>query len=364
MTAPDRVQSAPIVLPLRRKILFALITFVLIGVVTCGAVLALDVYLHHRVQYVAGVNVWGYRGAPLGKKRPGEIRIAAIGGSTVFGFGLPWNESWPYYLGDAINATRSGRAPVTVVNLGVPTDSARTFVATMDDYAYLKYDVAILYEGYNDLGLDVGAPKKQNVTIPEVGHYLAWRHQSPVFRWTGYFPIFPLVLNEKAMMLLHGGDLNAAYGSKEIVFRPGLATRAAAGAMKAAADVGARLEERFGKLTTNGPVLSTATDETCGRWSQYCGAMDDAVRHALDRGQRVIVVTQPYLSDLHVDQQQALASNLQQRFHDDRRVRYVNLGRLVDLRDPQLAFDGMHLVAPANEKIAHALLPNVLELLE
>jgi lysophospholipase L1-like esterase len=347
-------------MPTRRKVLYAVVTVVSTVVCMVAALLALDVYLHHRVQYVAGVNVWGYRGPVVGAKKPGETRLVAIGGSTVFGFGLSWNEAWPYYLEREINLQRHGQPPVTIVNLGIPTDSARTFVATLDDYAYLKSDGVILYEGYNDLGL----PLSQNSTNPDVPHYLAWRHQSPIFRWTGYFPIFPLVLREKAMLLRYGGDLNAAYGSREVVFRPGLATRATADVMNATADIGVALERRFGRLTSTGPVLSAAYDASCGRWSQYCGAVADAVRRALGRRQRVLVATQPYLSDLHIDQQQALSASLQRQFGGDSRVRYVNLGRLLDLSDPLMAYDRMHLSARGNERVAAALHPAVIEMIK
>lgn len=347
-------------IPVTRKVLYASVTCVLIIAFLTAALLALDVHLHRRVQNVGGVNVWGYRGPVIGRKHGGEIRIAAIGGSTVFGYGLPWNQAWPYYLEGQISAKRPAQPSVTVVNLGIPTDSARTFAATLDDYAYLKSDIVILYEGYNDLGL----PEGRNRTNPAVPHFLAWRHQSPIFRWTGYFPIFPLVLSEKAMILMHGGDLNAAYDSREIVFRPGLATRATASVMKATADIGMALERRFGRLTSTGPILSTAYDADCGHWSQYCGAMDDAIRHALDGGQRVLVVTQPYLSDMHVDQQLALSASLQRHFGSDSRVKYVNLGRLIDLSDRQMAYDRMHLTPLGNERIAAALAPPVLELIK
>jgi hypothetical protein len=80
-------------------------------------------------------------------------------------------------------------------------------------------------------------------------------------------------------------------------------------------------------------------------------------------GQRVLVVTQPYLSDLHVDQQRALESSLQRQFGSDSGVRYVNLGRLVDLRDPGRAYDGLHLTAIGNQKVAAALAPAVLEMM-
>jgi len=343
----------------RRKIVFAIVAFVTVTIALFVCLLVLDIYLHHRVEGVAGVNVWGYRGPVVGRKPPGETRIVTLGGSTVFGFGLPWTEAWPYYLERQVNAARPGQVPAKVVNLGVPRDSAATYVATIDDYDYLKGDVVVLYEGYNDLE----PPVTNDETKRELPTYLAWRHQSPIFRWTGYFPILPLVFNEKAMMLLHGGNLNAAYGSGEIVFTPGLATRMTAGALKATADIEVALEQRFGRLTASEPAFSTAYDATCGRWSQYCGATADAVRHARQRGQRVLVVTQPYLSDLHVDQQQALAASLQRQFGGDSQVRYVNLGRLVDLHDPRLAYDGLHLTASGNQRIAAALGPAVIEML-
>jgi hypothetical protein len=314
--------------------------------------LAFDVYLHHRVQYTAGVNVWGYRGDPVGRKKPGETRVVILGGSTVFGYGLPWNESWPYYLEQKINARRPGRTPVTVVNLGIPTDSARTFVTTLRDYEYLSYDIACFYEGYNDLGL--AGPEFKNVTNPEVAHYLEWRYQSPIFRWTGYFPIFPLVLNEKAMAMRYGGNLNAAYGTEKIVFRPTLAARTTAAALEAASGLGVQIEKRFAHAK---PQFSEAADGTCGRWAQYCGAVADAVERTISHGKRAMVVTQPYLADVHIEQQAAMATMLERRFGGNPRVRYVNLGRALNIHDRSLVYDGIHLVARGNQIVADALAP-------
>jgi lysophospholipase L1-like esterase len=351
--------APPIVLTTRRKILFGGAAFILVALSAVAGFLALDVYLRHRARGL-GLNAWGYRGAAAGRKQPGEARIAALGGSTVFGYGVAWTEAWPFYLERRINASPSRRQRATLVNLGMPRDSAATFADTLDDYAYLKSDLVIFYEGYNDL---------DSTPIDEAGqgavaHYLSWRHQSPIFRWTGYFPILPLVLNEKAMQLMHGGDLNAAYDSRAIVFRPGLATRVTAGALKATADMQLALERRFGRLTDAGAGAAATYDSTCGRWSQYCGAVQHAVRHARDRGQRVIVVTQPYLSDLHIDQQRALAASLRREFAGDSRVRRVDLGQLLDLHDPQVAYDGLHLTSSGNERIAAALAPAVLEMLQ
>jgi hypothetical protein len=354
MTPP----AVKVKMPTRRRVLVVVTALLIVAVVGVVMLLALDVYLHHRVQYDAGVNVWGYRGPVIGKKKPGERRIVVIGGSTAFGYGLRWNESFPYYLEQKLKV-RDPRTPVSVVNLGIPTDSARTFVATLNDYAYLDYDVAVFYEGYNDLGLDVNPPR--NMTNPAVSHYLAWRHQSPVFRWTGYFPIFPLVLSEKAMVLLHG-DLNAAYDN-DIVFRPSLTTRTTAAALKSVADIGVAIERRFGQLTNTTSVVSGVNEEGCGRWTQYCGAVYDAVLHTVANRKNAIVVTQPYISDLHIDQQTALARMLARRFPGEPHVRYLNLGRAVNMKDTSLVYDGIHLVARGNEMVAETLVPVVFDLI-
>jgi hypothetical protein len=43
-------------------------------------------------------------------------------------------------------------------------------------------------------------------------------------------------------------------------------------------------------------------------------------------------------------------------------VKYVDLGPRVDLRDPALSFDHMHLTAVGNERVAEGLVEPVLEL--
>jgi hypothetical protein len=145
---------------------------------------AVDVYLHRRVQNLGGVNVWGYRGPVIGKKQMGDRRIVALGGSTAFGYGLPWNES-----GRTTSSGSYGSKPpshhYSVVNLGAPAQGAFGFRYDLEDYAYLRYDAAILYEGYNDLG-DRDLPEA--VPARTGPNYFLWRRESPVFRLTGYLP--------------------------------------------------------------------------------------------------------------------------------------------------------------------------------
>lgn len=354
-------EPKPLGLSGRRRALYAASAFVLVLVLACLAVLSVDVYLHRRVQDQAGVNIWGYRGDVVGNKLPGETRLAMFGGSTAFGYGLPADESIPVFLERRLQTAIGGEDwRISVVNLGAPGEGAYGFLFNLIDYAYLDYDIVVLYEGYNDLGVE-GVP--EGVPHRASPNYLLWRRQSPVFRLVGYYPIFPLVFREKAMAILYDGDLDAAYGGEQVVFRPGLGDRATAQALATAAGIGQALERQLGGLS-DVPPPAPSVDEGCRtRWKQYCGAVRDAVRWSLEHDKRVLVVTQPYVSDAHIEQQADLAAMLRARFGGDARVSYVNLGRSVDLRDRSVAYDGLHLVADANDRIAAALVEPVKDLL-
>jgi hypothetical protein len=337
----------------RRRFAFALMAVVLTATTCALAILLADIYLHIRVQNLAGVNVWGYRGSVVGRKPPGEIRVVVLGGSTAFGYGLPANESWPAYLDALLNGSCAGEK-YRVVNLGAPGQGAYGFAFDLADYAYLAYDIVILYEGYNDLG----NPMAFDPTPAIENHYL-WRRQSPVFHLTGYFPILPLVFREKAMALRSGGQLDAAYRG-EVHFSPGLAARMTASALTGAATVAEALGRRVGRLTDTATLSHAPLDTTT--WRSYTDSVVKAVAAARTRGARVLVVTQPYISDAHVAQQKALAAAITTRFGVDDGVRYVNLGTTVDLRDSSVAYDGIHLVARANRTIAERLVKPVCEI--
>jgi hypothetical protein len=330
----------------RRRIIYAAVAALLAaGLVVLLLVIA-DVYVHWRTQDLAGVNIRGYRGSVMPSKKPGEIRVVMLGGSTAFGWGLPSHESVPAFLERQLNASASTR--FSVVNLGAPGQGAYGFLSDLEDFAYLDYDIVCLYEGYNDLG---------PITQRGLNNYLLWRRQSPVFRWTGYYPMLPVVLREKAQAMLNGGTVNAAPG--EVEFRAGLATRAAAGAMTAVADATKGLTGSVGVLSSVPPAPSVA-DECIEKWRRYCGSVRDAVAWALAKGKKVIFITQPYISDAHVEQQANAEAMLRARFGSDGRFRYVNLGRAVDLKDLAMAYDGLHLVARGNEVIAAGLVDPVM----
>src|SRR6185295_6744344 len=156
-----------------------------------------DIYLHGRYERSAGFNVWGYRGHPVGKKKAGEYRVAVLGGSAAYGYGVTADDALPAVL-ERLLRMRTATPTYTVVNLGYNNEGAYSFKATLEDYRWLRYDLVILYEGYNDM-----SAVRPNVQI--------FRHDSPVFRLLGYMPIFPIIFKEKAAAMTHGGDAGALY---------------------------------------------------------------------------------------------------------------------------------------------------------
>lgn len=321
---------------------------VLLGLVS---LLAVDLYLHRKAERSAGLNVWGYRGPLAGSKQPGEVRIAFLGGSTMFGYGVTWQEAIPALVEGMLN--EAGGPPVRSVNLAMNNEGAYSFLYTLQDYDYLDYDIAVLYEGYNDLqGEEAG------------GNRSLFRHDSPVFRLTGYYPILPLVLQERAMMLRHGGDLNAAYAANrgevpQTVFRPGFGDRSAAAALEAATSVGDSLSRGLERLAEPAVVPQGSADGCSPPWSLYCAWVQRAMEYVLEQGKLVAVVRQPNLvgepAERHAQQQAALAGMLRERYASDPRVIHVDLSGVADLANLDESFDRMHLTAPGNRLAADAL---------
>lgn len=338
----------------RKRIIFAIAAMLMAALLALAALVAADLYFHRRVERFAGVNIWGYRGPRVAKKRPGEHRLIVIGGSTAFGYGVNWNETFAAHLERDLRPLATNGASVTVVNLGFNTQGAYAFRFAEEDFLNLEYDTAILYEGYNDLG---GAPNE-----------FVGRRDSPVFRLTGYYPIVHIALAEKAMALRSGGNIDAAYRGK-VVFKPNLASRATAGTLEVAAQVGKTLNEQLDRLAKVPPVTATFADVRVddlgcrGEWAHYCASVRDGIRFARDHRKRVLVVTQPYIDDRHREQQAELRTMLAARYGNDPNVGYANLGGAIDLGDQTLVYDGMHLTPTGNAALARWLVRPVVALM-
>jgi hypothetical protein len=146
--------------------------------------------------------------------------------------------------------------------------------------------------------------------------------------------------------------------------------------LRVTANVGQSLERQLGKIATKAEanVADGASTGCKLPWQNYCQSTIDAVDFARQHGAQVIVATQPYeqvqpqttadFAARHREQQSELAAMLGRRYRGDPDVRYVNLGDSVDLRDPALSFDGMHLTAAGNARVAADLVRPVVEMAE
>ncbi len=313
------------------------VTTIISTVLAVLALLGIDFYLHHKHE----VNFGGYRGPAVGLKKPGEKRIAVLGGSTTWGFGLSAGQALPGQLQRRFaERARTEEGPlINVLNLGFNNEGAYSFKYTLKDYEYLDYDEVVLYSGYNDLNGE---------------NQIAIRHGSPIFRWTGYFPLLPTLTADKISVW----KSRLTSGNRPVVFTP------PAKELEADEQTSGSLQKQLGPLTDSGRSKADSSRATCPpEWRVYCREIYDVTDLEIKRGKRVLVVTEPYISDKHVDQQRALEGMLSQHFAGQANFRYLNLGRAVDLRDHSLCWDGMHLTEEGNRRIAEALTQPVLEML-
>jgi lysophospholipase L1-like esterase len=308
----------------RRRLAFIVAAIALSVGATFLTLLAADVYARHKYPLV---NRHGYTGPIAGSKQPGEYRVVVLGGSTVFGYGYSpdWTKAFPAHLERALG---SG---FRVINLGFNNTGAYSMWRALQQYGYLEPDLAVLYEGYNNLNGE---------------NLFDMRERSFVFRWTGYYPMLPIIISEKAKALRYG-DARSGYLGK-VMFKPSLARRSGAAALEAVEQISKALDRVGMPTATTKPV-----DD---RIATYCRQMATAIEEAQRQHIDVIVAGQPRLNDWHRQQQAALQAVLRERFPS---VVYVDLAHTVDLTDRSLAWDGMHLTDEGNERIAQALVPIV-----
>jgi lysophospholipase L1-like esterase len=298
--------------------------------VTFSILLGADLYLHHKHE----INLWGYRGPAVGQKQPGEKRIVVLGGSTAWGYGLAVAQSFPGQLQQrfAERFGSEGGPPINVLNLAYNAEGAYSFKYTLRDYDYLDYDVVLIYSGYNDLW-------EQNLFVN--------RHRSPIFIWTGYLPLLPSLTADKIEIWRN----RRRKENKPIVIAP-------------PGEDDPDTRQRLDQLIGSGPSDANSSQGNYAKWQFYCEQIYAATDLALKRGKRVLIVTEPYLNDNQVEQQRTLEDMLTKRFTGQASLRYLNLGRTVDVRDRSLSWDGMHLTEEGNRRIAEALTQPVLEMLQ
>ena len=326
----------------RRKIVFVILSVVLSFIGATAGLLALDLYVHAKFADYAGTNIWGYRGPVVGTKQTGEHRIVVVGGSTTLGYGVTPTEAFPAVLEELLNQGRDlTDGKVSVVNLAYNNEGAHSFRFTLKDYEYLNYDAVLFYSGYNNLS-------DLNMSV--------FRHNSPVFRLTGYLPLLPVVMQEKALSLRYGGDLEAAYLAEKTVFKPNLADRAAATALETATSISDSLERQLTERLPESVFIDLGEEApSCSYWRRDCGEMVEAVRYVLDRDKLALVGTQPYRSERNREQQTLLSAFLREQFKGAANLHFANLGPTLNLLDTEMAGDSLHLTPLGNRQLAQHL---------
>jgi hypothetical protein len=341
-------------LTFRQRLGFAVATIVLATAMPILSLTVVDLGLHARQARWLGYNFRGYRGPVVGRKQPGEYRIVLLGGSVAYGYAVSPTETISVHLeGDLRRRTQSDR--FTVINLAYNNEGAHSFVYTLNDYNYLQYDLAILFEGYNDL-----TDNPPNTSV--------FRRQSPIFRTTGYLPILPLIFREKAAALLHGGDTSSMYhlySGDKTVFRPPWTHRTAAAVLTSSVEIGEALARQFSHVSAPTPAADVVANNIgCAHVPYYCQSIAKAVDLLRSNGKQALVATQPYALDpiraRHIQQQDEMAVMLARRYRLDDNVHYVSLGDALDLSDERLSGDRMHPTAEGNARIAAALVEPVI----
>ena len=262
----------------------------------------LDMRAHNRVAELGGVNVWGYRGTELGRKRPHELRIAVFGGDLAFGWGVRPTETLAHYAGRLVSVelNRPGRPsrPVTPIVAAARGMRPADFAGWMEHFSHLAIDVILLVPDDPARRFDQG-------------RFLPDRHAA-VFAATGYSPILPLVLREKAERT----------GSTMLGFA-------------------ARLLE--------------SADIEASRTPDANEAASDSLRDALRSAQKVagigtILVLPPgWHTPLDVV--------------ETPRLRIVRLDADPEMRNPGLRLDGYHFSAGGHSRAAISVAPVVLDLI-
>jgi hypothetical protein len=277
--------------------------------------LAADVAAHKAIERVGGLNRHGYRGDVMRAKPAGQLRVMIAGGATAFSPDVGWHQSMGFVLERFLGQRwrwKEEFVPAAVANVALPNETAAGVGDTLRHFEYLDADIVCLITGHNDL---------PGVSLSPDG-----RVRSAAFRTAGYLPALPAVLA----------------GKSTVPPTPALP-----------------VDDAW--IRTSGPESGArAIPGPCsGDWQAYCDAVAAAVDIALSQGKTVIVVSEPYVSEVHLAQQRALAGMLANRYSGDARVKYLDLGWAVDRLDPAVVLDGWRLTPRGIEQFAEGLFDGV-----
>jgi hypothetical protein len=308
---------------------------------------ALDLREHGRVAPLGGVNEWGYRGPIARQRRPFEIRVAIVGGTRAFGWGVPAS-ALPAELSRVTMLTtdRPGNdlRPIVVVNLGRMGALPDDYPAIIEHFKYLQPDYICLFD---DLAVAGGSPITGTAGT------------SGIYQLTGYAPALPLVFREKGMAW-RLGDVRLGYAraASAQAAAQSIARRAAGSTLEAVGQTLAAADQRLASFVSRGQTRS-------GNQAGYADAMVAAVEAAHRHARGVIVVTSPADTAGQAANLLALQARLDARIGSPAWMRRVNLAEDAALsRDPGLRLDGWNYSSAGVAAVAGRIVPALLSLIQ
>ena len=109
-------------------------------------------HVHYTYRYEVRVNSLGLRGAELAEKRPGEVRVLALGDSLIYGQGVAEQDTLPVLLEAALQRRETNERQWTVVNGGNRAYDTRQELALLEELGpRIEPDIVILFWYWNDL---------------------------------------------------------------------------------------------------------------------------------------------------------------------------------------------------------------------
>jgi len=106
-----------------------------------------SVSIKSKDNYSFSHNSLGYRGKDIATQKAANIkRVVTLGGSSTYCAGVSDNATWPYFLEEYLGKDWE------VINLGVPGyTTVENLIQTALNISKLSPDIALYYEGWNDL---------------------------------------------------------------------------------------------------------------------------------------------------------------------------------------------------------------------
>ena len=304
------------------------------------ATVALDLYAHKKLDDIAGLNIWGYRGAVAHRKQSHEIRLVVVGGTRAFALGMPATWTIATVTRQQVMLTTDRRGgpvrQVVALTLARPGALPDSYARTIQHYAYLTPDYICIVD---DLGVG-GAP------LPE--------ETSGVFARTGYWPLLPLALSEKGMAWRFG-SVRAGYVGRDRVLSPrSLARRASGAALQGFGALLARADRAFA------PAAAHHDSDDPAR---YAAQMSAAISVALAEAKGVVVAVNPAETSRQSANLAALRRVIGDRLKTTDRLRFVSLQGQPLLTDPAQRLDGWNYGGDAIAAAARAITPSVLDVI-